>query len=193
MKKIGITGGIGSGKSIVCEIFSTLGIKVYKADDRAKALLETNIQVKSELIKAFGDGIYGIYGLNRKLLAEMVFQAPDKLKILNAIIHPAVFEDYQQWATKHYKEIYTIKEAAILFESGANKDLDKTILVYSDTETRIRRVMARDKIGKEKVLERIQNQMSDDKKLKISNYVIYNDNNHSLIKQVLLLHQLFIS
>lgn len=193
MRKIGITGGIGSGKSIVCDIFSTLGIKVYNADDRAKAIMETNIRVKNELIKAFGERIYGDCGLNRKLLAEMVFQAPDKLETVNAIVHPVVFEDYQQWAAKHNHEIYTIKEAAILFESGANKDLDKTILVYSDTETRIRRVMLRDNVGKEKVLERIQNQMSDDEKLKLSNYVIYNDNNHSLIKQVLLLHQLFIS
>lgn len=191
MKKIGVTGGIGSGKSVVCEIFRILGCKVYNSDERAKQLLDTDPKLRSKLITTFGENIYTGQKVNRKALAEIVFRDSTSLKKLNDLVHPAVFEDFDQWLKINGKEKYIIKEAAILFESGAYKNLDSIVLVYAPLELRIARVMKRDSVTRESVTARINNQMNDEEKLKMSDYVVQNDENSSLIKQVLDLHNNF--
>lgn len=192
MKKIGVTGGIGSGKSIVCEIFKTLGCKIYNADERAKLLLNNNVEIRRQIMLNFGEQIYQSGKADRKLLAAKVFNNAEALKTLNSIIHPAVSVDFQEWLQINNNQPYIIKEAAIMFESGANKQLDEVILVYASPEIRMKRVMQRDNITQEAVIARMKNQMSDDDKIKLSNYIIYNDGTQSLIKQVLTLHNNFI-
>jgi dephospho-CoA kinase len=192
MKKIGITGGIGSGKSIVCEVFRTLGVSVYNADIHAKILLDEDTNLQDKVRQTFGQDIFSMGKLNRKALADKVFNNPSELNKLNKIIHPAVSSDFEKWVFLHQAESYILKEAAIIFESGTYKQLDAVILVYAPIEIRIERVMLRDHINKNKVIERIQNQMSDEEKKKLSDFMIYNDENHSIIHQVLSLHQQFI-
>jgi dephospho-CoA kinase len=190
MIKVGITGGIGSGKSVVCDIFKILGCKIYYADLRARILTETNPEIKLGIQKYFGHDVYEDGILQRKVLAGKVFSNPTALQQLNNIIHPIVFQDFEDWTRTYQNEKYIIKEAAIMFESGANKLLDTIITVYSPLETRIERVMKRDAISREATLERIKNQMDDEEKIKLSNFIIYNNNSHSLIKQVLELHKM---
>jgi dephospho-CoA kinase len=192
MKKIGITGGIGSGKTIVCEIFKTLGVKIYNADLNAKHLLDNNMAVKNKVTETFGEEIYRGGEADRKLLAKRVFNNPEALNKLNAIIHPAVSADFDFWLKQNQNEPYVLKEAAILFESGAFKHLDAVVMVYAPAELRLKRVIARDKADPESVISRMKNQMDEEEKLKRSNYVIYNDESQSLIRQVLHLHHIFI-
>jgi dephospho-CoA kinase len=191
MKKIGITGGIGSGKTIVCEIFRTLGVKVYNADLRAREILNTDKVVKNRINEIFGNNIYTTGQVDRKLLATLVFNNPVELAKLNAIVHPAVTNDFESWLEINQNETYIIKEAAILIESGTYKQLDSIVLVYSPPEIRIKRVLERDKTSREAVLARMKNQMDDTEKMKLSNHIIYNDDESSLIKQVLQLHNIF--
>lgn len=191
MKKIGITGGIGSGKTTVCEIFRILGVKVYNADIRSGELLNSNKQVIECITEKFGREIYNSGKADRKMLAGKVFSNPEALALLNSIVHPAVFADFDHWLDENKKETYIIKEAAIMFETGANKQLDAVVLVYSPAEIRIQRVMMRDKTGKDAVMARVKNQMDDDQKIPLSDYLIYNDDEHSLIKQVLNLDKIF--
>lgn len=193
MKKVGITGGIGSGKSTVCKVFKSLGVKIYNADERAKALLNEDLSLKEKIKMSFGSGIFYNNELDRKALANLVFTNPDALHRLNSIIHPAVFSDFDAWLQLHWQEKYIIKETAILFESGADKLLDVVILVYTPVELRIDRVMRRDAVEREKVLERMDNQMREEEKQELCNFIIYNDEKHSIIQQVLTLHQQFIS
>lgn len=192
MKKIGITGGIGSGKTVVSNIFKTLGCKIYNADERAKTLMDSDPEIRLQLENTFGKELFSTGFLDRKLLAGLVFNDAEALKTLNSIVHPLVFRDFDTWVELHKNEPYILKEAAIMFESGAYKQLDSVILVHSPEEIRINRVMFRDKTDKESVLSRMKNQMSDEEKIKLSDYVIYNDDNHSLIRQVLELHNIFI-
>lgn len=191
MKTIGVTGGIGSGKSVVCDIFKILGTKIYNADIRAKEILNTNATVKQEISKNFGSEIYHSGKADRNLLAGIVFNNQEKLSILNSIIHPAVAEDFDVWMESNRNEDYIIKEAAILFETGTFKLLDKIVLVYSPEEVRIQRVIERDNTGRDAVLARMKSQMDDIEKMKLSDYIIYNDTDHSLIKQVVNLHNIF--
>lgn len=186
MIKIGITGGIGSGKSTVSQIFSVLGIPVYIADKESKRLTNTSPIIKEKLIDLFGEILYPNNELNKALLASHIFNDRQKLEQVNNIIHPEVEKDFRQWADVQ-KEIYPIiaKEAAILFESGFNRFVDKVIMVYTPLEMRIERTMVRDKITREKVLERIANQMPDEEKVKLADFVILNDGSSSLIQQTL--------
>lgn len=193
MKKIGITGGIGSGKTVVSNVFKTLGIKVYNADLRSRELLDTDPEIRQKIMFNFGEEIYRSGKADRTLLAGKVFSDPGALATLNSIMHPGVFRDYEHWTGLFRQEVYTVMEAAIVFESGADKFLDAVILVYSPPETRLERVMRRDKMLRAEVLARMNNQMSDEEKLKMSNYVIYNDEDHSLVRQVLHLHNLFLT
>lgn len=183
MLKLGITGGIGSGKSTVSQLLELLGIPVYYADIESKRLTATSLTIKEKLIDVFGSEIYSKGELNKPLLASLIFNDKEKLKTVNGIIHPEVIKDFINWAEQHNTYPIIAHEAAILFESGLNIYMDKTVLVYTPLDIRIDRVMKRDNISKEKVLERINNQMSDDDKIKLSDYVIYNDNSHSLISQ----------
>lgn len=189
MLRIGITGGIGSGKTTVCDIFSTLGIPIYNSDERAKQIMVQNTMVVNAIIAQFGKSIYFEDGaLNRKLLSEIVFNDSEHLKKLNAIVHPVVFEDMINWYAENKDHKYVLQEAAIMYESGSYKLLDKTILVFADQEIRIERVMKRDKMTRAEVLARIEKQMPETEKLKLADFVIYN-NGESLIDQVIELHK----
>ena len=190
--KIGITGGIGVGKSVVTKIFKILGIPTYDADREAKDIMVKNDAVRQSLMKTFGKEVYFEDGsLNREWLGKRVFGDAEELKKLNAIVHPAVIKDGEDWAVAQ-TSIYSVKEAALLFESGSYKALDFTILVVSPLELRIERVMQRDKVDREEVLGRINKQMPEEEKEKLSDCIVYNDDEHSLIEQVMELHQKFI-
>lgn len=183
MIRLGITGGIGSGKSTVSQIMQLLGIPVYIADIESKKLTESSTIIKDKLIEAFGSDLYDGSKLNKPLLASYIFSDPQKLAIANSIIHPEVDKHFCEWVdTQKHNKIVAV-EAAILLESGMNRFTDKVLMVYAPLEQRIERVMLRDNISKEKVEERINSQMSDEKKVELADYIIYNDGKHSLIQQ----------
>ena len=174
MKIIGLTGGIGSGKSTVAKWFEEKEIPVYNSDLEAKRLMNENPGIRNRLIEKFGTGTYGSSCLNRAYLARLVFQNPAKLKALNEIVHPVVFEDFRVWVKSQNAE-FVVKEAAILFESGSYKDCDWVLSVIADEKIRIERVMQRDQISKAQVLERIKNQWADARKMELSDWVLYNN------------------
>jgi dephospho-CoA kinase len=193
--QIGVTGGIGSGKSLVCRIFSSFGIPVYDADSRAKALMTTDGILMSQIRKEFGDLSYDEQGnLNRTFLASSVFSNAERLKRLNSLVHPRVGEDYTHWyeAAKD-RAPYVLKEAALLFESGSHKYLDRIIVVFAPVDIRIRRVLHRDPHRtKEQIEEIIQRQLADEEKIKLADYIITNDESVLLIPQIVSLHQFFV-
>jgi len=172
-KLIGLTGGIGSGKTTIASYFKSLGIPLYIADDEAKAILYTP-QAVEEVKKVFTEDVFTDGLPDRAKLAAVVFSDPDKLKVLNGIIHPKVAKHFTAWKKQYENEKFIMREAAILFESGSYKDCDSVILVTAPVEIRIQRVMQRDKVTREKVLERMNNQWSDEKKAALSNYIITN-------------------
>lgn len=184
MIKLGITGGIGSGKSTVSEIFTLCGVPVYIADVESKKLVATSPLIKDKLITLLGEDLYKGNILDKALLASHIFNNKEKLDKVNAIIHPQVKKDYERWLDKNKYCKIVAQEAAILFESGFNKLMDKVVMVYTPLELRIQRTMTRDNTSYEKVLERIQNQMPDEEKAKLSDFVIVNDGTSSLIEQV---------
>lgn len=184
MMIVGITGGIGSGKSTVTELFKLFNIPVYIADIESKRLVANSPVIKKELIKLFGEELYPAGILNKKLLAAHIFNDKHKLEAVNAIIHPEVEKDFRYWVLHYSQESIVIHEAAILFESGFNKLMDKVITVYAPIETRIKRVMKRDKSQRDDVLRRIENQMKDEEKVKLSDFIVVNDGRQSLIEQV---------
>src|SRR5690554_458977 len=189
---IGITGGIGSGKSLVCRIFSVLGISVYDADQEAKALMNTHPDLIGALKNAFGDQVYDAEGqLNRAYLAAEVFGDQQKLNRLNSIVHPIVIQAGVEWMNAQAGP-YSGKEGALLFESGSHQANDYNILVFAPTEERINRVMARDRVSKEQVLARMEKQMPEEEKMNLADFVIYNDGTQALIPQVLELHSRFL-
>jgi dephospho-CoA kinase len=188
--KIGITGGIGSGKSTVCKIFAILGVPIYYADDRAKWLMEHNPDLVTGIKNLFGEDAYLADGvLNRPLIAAAAFNDPAKLNQLNGLVHPQVFEDGSAWQREHDHFPYTLREAALIFESGIYKHLDKVITVYAPLELRLQRVMARDNTTEEAVKARIARQLPDEEKVRQSQFVILNDGQKSLIPQVMAIHQ----
>lgn len=173
----GITGGIGSGKSTAAKFFEELGIPVYNSDTRAKTIQNENSEVKVKIIAAFGEEAYNENGLNKPYLSKQVFQNNEKLKLLNSIVHPAVFQDFENWK-KAQKSDIVMKEAAILIESGSYKDCDVVISVVVDVETRIARTIQRDGLSREEILARINNQISDEERITKSDFII--DNNGDL-------------
>ena len=190
--KIGITGGIGSGKTTVCHIFETLGIPVYYADDRAKALMVENEDLIKNIKKLFGESAYLPDGsLNRKHIADIAFHNPLMLNELNTFVHPAVWLDGEKWHIAQTHAPYTLKEAALLFESGGNVLLDKIITVVAPVETRIERVVLRGggALTRSDVEARIAKQLPDEEKIKQSDFVIWNDGTQVLVPQVLAIHQ----
>ena len=192
MLTVGITGGIGSGKSVVCRIFKSLGIAVYDADETAKRIMQNNESVKQQLKVALGN-VYDDNGqLNRKKVADLIFQNNDLLTTVNNIVHPMVIADSAQWEQQVISP-YSIRESAILFESGTNKGMDKIILVDAPEELRIERIAQRDQRTAEEIRLIINKQWSSDKKKELSDYIIINDDKHALLPQVLNLHQLFLS
>ena len=192
MLRLGITGGIGSGKTTVCKIFETLNIPIYYEDDRAKWLMVKSPSLQTGIIQLFGDKAYAADGsLNRAHIGGIAFKDPAKLQKLNALVHPAVFVDGENWQQEQLAlgVPYTLKEAALIYETGSYKMLDKVIVVTAPEEIRIQRVMKRDKLTAEEVKERIARQMPESEKVEKADYVIQNDGQHSLIKQVLQIHQ----
>lgn len=190
MLKIGLTGGIGSGKSTVAKIFETLGIPVYYADTEAKRLMNSSETLKKVIRQNFGEATYENDQLNRKYLAGIVFNNPEKLELLNALIHPVTINDAEQWMQQQSAP-YSIKEAALLFESGAAENLDFIVGVYAPQALRIKRVMKRDGLTADEIMKRINRQVNEEMKMKLCDFVIINDEQELLIPQVLKLHQHF--
>lgn len=187
--QIGITGGIGSGKTLVSKIFACLGIPIYDADSHAKELMTTDGILVSQIKKEFGDLSYLSDGtLNRKYLSEVVFNKQERLDVLNKLVHPRVGENYTQWVKRHNNKAYVLKEAALLFETGSYQALDKIIVVHAPEEVRIKRVIHRDGRAEQQVREIIRKQMSEEEKLKRADFIIYNDESSLIIPQVLALH-----
>ena len=191
MLRIGITGGIGSGKSTVARIFETLGIPVYYADDAAKKLMNSDVLLREKIINAFGEASYKEGKLDRQFLSSLVFNNPEKLNLLNSIVHPATIEDASNWMLLQTSP-YSIKEAALIFESGAQKSLDYVIGVAAPEPIRILRTMNRDHISKEDVIARMHRQMEESIKMKLCDFVINNNEQVLLIPQVIELHEKLI-
>lgn len=181
---IGLTGGIGSGKSVVAKVFATLGIPVFNADEEAKRIMQTSTEIKTKLIEQFGTDIYNAHGLDKEKLASIVFNDSFQLQLLNAIVHPVTIQAAKDWAAKQTSP-YVIKEAALIFESGAADGLFKVIGVTAPLSIRIHRVMQRDGITKDQVDARMRNQISDTIKMRLCDYVIENNNQQMVIPQVL--------
>lgn len=191
MKIVGITGGIGSGKTTVAKIFETYGIPVYYADDEAKKLNDTSPIIKEGLTTLFGERIYISGKLDRSLLASKIFLDKELLQKVNSIIHPQVAKHFKEWVSVQ-KSPYILKEAAILFESGGDKHCDKIILVTAPENIRIDRVMKRDRISKEQVLSRMKNQWDDEKKRRLSDFIIENLDLKDTERQVAQIHKILI-
>jgi dephospho-CoA kinase len=187
--KIGITGGIGAGKSLVTAIFKTFGIPVYNADLEAKKLMNENAKLKEAIRKTFGEESYVKDELNRRYIGKIIYSSKANLEKMNQLVHPVVINEYNQWVNHHLDKPYTIKEAALLFESGSYTDLDHIILVYAPKNIRINRVMMRDLHRSKAEIERImENQIGDNKKKKLSDFVVVNDDQQMVIPQVLDIH-----
>jgi dephospho-CoA kinase len=188
MFSVGITGGIGSGKTTVCKIFELLGVPVFYADDEAKKFYDTK-KVKLKVIKMFGKKVLeNNRRIDKKKLAEIVFSDTHSLKKINAIIHPEVRREFNEWKKKQKGKKYMIKEAAIMIESGAYKELDYLISINSPKQLRIKRLLSKNNITISEIKKRIKQQISDAEREKYSDAIILNDEKHSLIEQVLGLH-----
>ena len=181
---VGITGGIGSGKSTVCEIFRILGIPIFEADKVAKNLMNENSVIRQNLIEWFGNEIYSENQLNRKLLAELIFNNNSLLNKVNSLVHPIVREEFEKWKKKQ-ETVYSVYEAAIMFESGFYKLMDFTVLITAPEQIRINRVMKRDNLSQDQVVARINNQWTDDEKRKLATTVIINDNKNLIIPRII--------
>lgn len=190
MIKVGLTGGIGSGKTTVAKVFETLSIPVYYADDKTKYLMNNNEGLKASIIQHFGNDVYKKGELDRKYLASIVFSNKEKLDLLNSLTHPLTIRDAEEWMNRQTTQ-YVIKEAALLFESGAAERLDYIIGVYAPQHIRVKRVMKRDNQPVEEVMKRISRQIDEEMKMKLCNFVITNNDQQLVIPQVLALHQKF--
>lgn len=188
MLKVGITGGIGSGKSTVAKVFEVLGIPVYYADDAAKRMMNEDEELKQMIKQQFGAGVYTNEKLDRKKLADIVFSSPEKINQLNALVHPATIKDAERWMQQQITP-YSIKEAALIFESGAQQHLDYVIGVTAPAPLRIQRTMQRDGITRDEVIARMDKQMDETIKIKLCNFVLKNDEQEMLLPQVLALHE----
>ena len=192
MLRIGLTGGIGSGKTTVAKIFEVLGIPVYYADTEAKKLMNAHPHLIEEIKSQFGDQAYINGKLNRGFIAEKVFADKDQLQKLNSIVHPYTIEHGKQWMNNQQSP-YAIKEAALIFESGIQSEFDKIIGIKAPNALRIQRTMKRDDVSYDQVIERLHHQIDDEIKLKLCDEVIVNDEQKMLVPQVLALHDKFLS
>ena len=186
MLKVGITGGIGSGKSTVSRFFSELGVPVYDSDQKAKSLMQHDDSIIIKIKKEFGDNSYLNNQLNRSYIAEIVFKNELKLKQLNAIVHPVVRTDFNNWLSQNSNANFVIKEAAIMIESGAYKDLDKLIVVNANREQKIKWIKKRDHLLLEDIENRIQNQLSDEIRNQYADFIIENSSSKKELKQQVL-------
>lgn len=183
MIKIGITGGIGSGKSVVAALLELSGIPVYIADTESKHLTATSPVIREKLTGLFGETLYTAEGLDKKRLASLIFGNPERLRQVNAIIHPEVKRHFLVWAERQQVPVCAI-ESAILFESGFNRIVDTTLMVYAPMEVRIRRALERDAASREEIIRRIESQLPDEVKKEKSDYVIFNDGEQALLPQI---------
>jgi len=192
MLRVGITGGIGSGKTTAAKIFEVLGIPVYYADDAAKRLMNEDEVLKEKIQKQFGKDLYIQGKLDRKKMAEIVFGSPEKLESLNALVHPATLNDAEIWMQKQTAP-YTLKEAALIFESGAHEHLDYVIGVTAPAAERIQRTMKRDGTTREEVIARMDKQLDETIKMKLCDFVLNNAEQEMLLPQVLAVHEKLLS
>jgi dephospho-CoA kinase len=192
MLKIGLTGGIGSGKSTVAKVFEVLGVPVYYADEAAKRLMNEDETLKEKIQKHFGKETYMNGKLNRGYLSSIVFNNSVKLELLNSIVHPATISDAKLWMQQQTAP-YVIKEAALIFESGSQQGLDKVIGVYAPIPLRIQRVIERDNISKEEIKLRMDKQLDEEMKMRLCDYVIKNDEQEMVVPQVIALHEKFLT
>ena len=188
--RIGITGGIGSGKSVVSKILSLLNIPIYLSDDEAKRLTATDEAIRRELTDLLGDELYQGGMLNNQKLANFLFASADNAAKINAIIHPQVKQDFRRWCMRHLDSQFVAMESAILFESGFDSEVDVVVMVYAPQEVRIQRAMMRDAASRTQIEQRIKRQMDDEAKRSKAHYVLINDDKTALIPQVL---QLLVS
>ena len=193
MYQLGITGGIGSGKTLVCRVFESLGIPVYYADVEAKRLMNSHSVLKESIHGLLGREAYRNGDLDRRYVGSRVFGDRDLLEKLNRLVHPVVREDYRSWVSGKSGVPYVVEEAAILIESGASRFLDMTVLVYAPLELRIRRVMQRDGMEKAEVERRMMHQMDEEEKLVLADEVIVNDDREMLLPQIISLHHKLIN
>ncbi len=192
MIKVAITGNIASGKSTACKVFETLGVPVFYADWEARQLYQNKL-IQQQVKRAFGENIFDHNNqLNRVKLASIVFNDAQALQTINDIIHPNLMKRYFEWLKDHEKSIYTLHEAAVIFENGLQKYFDKVINVSAPLELRILRIMKRDGLSLQAIRNRIQMQWSDEKKNKMSDFIIYSDNKQFMIPQVMNIHQKLI-
>ena len=186
--RIGLTGGIGSGKTTVAKVFETLGIPVYYSDDEAKRIMNENVFLRQQIIQYFGEESYINGQLNRPFLAGIIFNNDEKRTLLNTLVHPLTIEDADKWMLKK-NTLYAIKEAALIFESDVWKHLDKVIGISAPYEMRLQRAMQRDNFSRKTVETRMAKQMDEEEKMKRCDYIIYNDEQQLLIPQVIALHE----
>jgi dephospho-CoA kinase len=193
MFQVGVTGGIGSGKTVVCSILEALGVPVYHADREARRLMNTHPGLKEGIERLMGEGAYLESELDRRFVGERVFGDPGLLEQVNGLVHPVVREDFRHWAMEHADLPYVVEEAAILFESGAHKSFDHTVLVYAPSDLRILRVMERDGVSETEVHRRMIHQMDEEEKRTLADEVIINDGREMLLPQVIAMHQRIIN
>jgi len=186
--KLGVTGGIGSGKTSVCRVFGVLGIPVFSADPEAQIIMNTDRSVINGINDIAGRNIYADGKLKKEELASLIFHDPELLKKVNSLVHPVVFEHFREW-TDMQTTPYVIMEAAILFESGASKLVDRVATVVAPVEERIYRVIVRNKLTREQVTDRIKNQMDDEERIRLSDYIINNSENEMIIPVILGIHE----
>ncbi len=189
MFRLGITGGIGSGKSLVCSILEKFGIPVYYADKEARRLMNTSVDLKRAIKDVFGEEIYPDGELDRQEMGRRIFEKPDLLNEINRMVHPVVREDFIKWSESCENVPYVIEEAAILFESGAASEMDASVLIYAPKQLRIERVMARDGLSRSEVEKRINIQMDEEEKKRLADRVILNDEKKLLLPQLVALHE----
>ncbi len=192
MLNVGLTGGIGSGKTIASKIFEVLGIPVYQADVAAKRLMESNPVLKNQLIEQFGNDAFVDGKLNRSYIAEIIFNDKEKLQLINSLVHPYTIQDGIEWMKKQTSP-YAIKEAALIFESGSQSNFDYIIGISSPLTLRLNRTLKRDNINRELVLEKMENQLDEETKMKLCDFVLLNDERTLLTTQVLAVHEKLIA
>ncbi len=186
--KVGLTGGIGSGKTLVCSVLEKLGVAVYYADSEARRLMNSDPELEHQISGLFGNKAYEGGSLNREFLAQRVFKDKELLTRLNELVHPAVQKDFSRWASEQKPAFYVVEEAAILFESGSDRNMDLTIGVFAEKELRVRRVMQRDGIARDQVRMRINSQMNEKEKMEKADIVIRNDGKLMILPQIINMH-----
>tara|TARA_B110000046_G_scaffold52102_1_gene58174 strand:- start:49213 stop:49824 length:612 start_codon:yes stop_codon:yes gene_type:complete len=194
MLKVGITGGIGSGKSAVCNILKNLGVPIFSSDGVGRKILNNDESLKSQIKKNFDSDMYTSAGtIDRERMAKLVFNNPDELKKLNELVHPRVKSEFESWCKKNEEKPYVVKEAAILFETSQHKELDKMVTVFCPKDERIRRIKKRDDTTQESIEKRMLHQYTDAERNALADFIIMNDGKEDFLPQVMELHELLLN